>query len=302
MTPRRPAPWLLAVLSATLASGCASPGPQIEVIDVSRAQQGPPIRTVDVMPLALGVDVHPGRDLDRTRHAVEPALLREVLSELAVRHYRVAAIIDRAGRYSRGRVRQAMTPAALQAATLAVADHAAERRSDPAGPGHVALPPLGRETGSDATLFVGGHAYLGRPVGADDFLDVLTALTAASTVVGAAAALGAEGSAAERTNRALEVLNEGTAVMEELEASKAELPPRPPGPPSHLRVTMTLVDNRTGQVLWHADRALLVSPTEPVWIRKAVRVATRRLPCGGSPPRREPRRALREERAPPCRR
>jgi hypothetical protein len=60
-------------------------------------------------------------------------------------------------------------------------------------------------------------------------------------------------------------------------------------PPSRLRLVMTLVDNRSGVVLWHSDRHYRVDPTNPAQVRIATRLSFRTLPCGSAPVRR-PRR------------
>lgn len=280
--------FLVALFASAETSGCASLGPQVELVGVSPAQREPRIATVDLMPIATAVDVYPQHPLDRAtaEAGCRGTILRSAIAELGSRWYRLGAVIDEGGRYSVGRVRQAMPAADVWETLDAVGRYAEAQRSSPRRLLAPALPhELGRASGSDATLFVGGTGYAGdEQTDEVELLEALEFLTLVSTGVGAVAAVASDGDPLERVARAAEITSTG---LEQAEAIGAEVDRLRPVryPPSRLRLTMTLVDNRSGAVLWHSDRAFRADPTNPVHVRRAVELAVRKLPCGDAPRR-----------------
>lgn len=253
------------------------------------AQRSGRVVTVDVMPVAVGIGVDPDHPLDPDQATAlcRTEVVRRLRDEMAAHGYRIAGFLDERGQYSRGRVRQAMSRGDLAASQREVARFAAAQRVAPGSPPQPALPALGRETGSDATLFVSGSGHAPTPeVDASGIYAALGLLTAVGTVAGTAAVLldrDGEPSTGRRVARAASVAVEGleaTAALGEL-AEEHDTVRRPP---PRLRLTMTLVDNRTGAVLWHSDRGFRVSPIEPLWIRRSLSMTAHRLPCGGARP------------------
>jgi hypothetical protein len=183
---------------------------------------------------------------------------------------------------------------------------------------------LGQETGSDATLYVGGWAFAGKDkkgmsTGAKVAIGVVAVVVVAVVVVAAIAgakdggggvgnvvggvaegAGKAAGSAAKvagkvlrpigkmaaRTTAALvrsgpDMINASVHLMDAMGRSGTHIElyaGRPDyyrgGTPhkgrSAMLLEMTLVDNRTGKVLWHARQRFPASPARPVQVEKAV--------------------------------
>ena len=253
------------------------------------AQRSRRIVTVDVMPIAVAIGVDADHPLDATQATAvcRAEVVRRLRDELPARGYRIASFLDPYGRYSRGRVRQAMSESDVALSQDEVARFAAAQRDAPGAPPHPVLPALGQETGSDATLFVGGSGHAPTPeVDPSSLFLGLQFLAAVGTVAGTAAVLldrDDEPSPARRLARAASVATQGMETVailgEEVERYETVRRPHP-----RLRLTMTLVDNRTGAVLWHSDRGFRVSPIESVWIRRSLNLTAHRLPCGGASP------------------
>jgi hypothetical protein len=285
---RNSAPLL--VLSCLLASACGSPGPQVEAFDVAFAQRSRRIVTVDVMPIAVAIGVDADHPLDATQATAvcRAEVVRRLREELPARGYRIAGFLDPHGRYSRGRVRQAMSESDLALSQDEVARFAAAQRDAPGAPPQPVLPPLGRETGSDATLFVSGSGHAPTPlvVEPSDLFLVLPVFGPVGTVAATAAILlhrDDEPTAGRPLVDAASVATDGreTVVIFGEEEEQYETVRRPH---DRLRLTMTLDDNRTGAVLWHSDRGFRVSPIEPLMIRRSLELTAHRLPCGGASP------------------
>jgi hypothetical protein len=267
----------LLLLLAMSITACASPGPQIQLVDVSLRRQPGRVATIDVMPIGTIIDTIPGHKLsvDEAGAVHRAAVLQALPGMIAARHYKVAAIIDSSGRYSVGKVRQAMTGSELVATREAVRRYADAQRAFEERPTLDLPVRLGRATGSDATLFVGGRSLAGdEETSYADFLGALELLTLFSSTVGAVGAA-ADGDA----EAAHEIMDEGLANAAYLHERAEELEPVKM-PPSRLGLTMTLVDNATGKVLWHQDRSFWMDPTNPIWVRRAVELCLRGLPRG----------------------
>lgn len=279
-------PYLVALIAMPAITSCVSSGRQVELAGVARPRQG--VRssapgTVDLLPIESQVVVahagHPLADGDAAM-ALRAGVTSALPPALAARRYRLASVIDRTGRFSRGGVRQAMTAPELSATRGAFVRHSQAQLDSPRRLLSPALPHrLGASTGSRATLFVAGCGIAGDD--ATHFEDVLMALAltqATFATVGAVGAVasnddGVEG-VADAVGDYADHMAEANALMDEA-AARAELRP----PRSHLRLVVTLVDNATGAVLWHSDRVFRgVDPTDPAKVRRAVEKSLRRLP------------------------
>ncbi len=262
-------------------------GPQIELETAAARQRTAEIITIDLLPVETRLvtyEAHP------RPHTVGPAYRSTVMSGIGAalhkRRYRLASIIDRGGSYSVGTVRRAMTEDQLADALGTLDAHAEAQSRSPDRLLPLAMPArLGAGTGSDATLYVGGDGYVGDD--RVDMADFLGALAMVNTVATGVATVGAAASgedAADGFVRASETLAEGMAVTGELlEAAEDAAAARPaPKRPSYLRLTVTLVDNRTGSVLWHSDRKYPYDPSSQIWVRRALELSLRRMPRGGA--------------------
>jgi hypothetical protein len=286
MPMRSTAAVLATLVASALAAACVSVGPQIELRNVSPAQRGRRMATVDVMPVATVVDVYPQHPLDRAAAEIQLRswILASLLADLPARRW-ISAVIDRRGMYSVGRIRQAMTAdeVADTLAAMARYERVQRRSSDRLLP--ITLPHrLGRASSADATLFVGGQAYAGDEQ--TDMVEVLEALQLINVVATGAATVAAAASgddALDGAARAAEIAARGLEDIAIMQETIDDLRPVR-HPRSHLWLTVTLVDNRTGAVLWHSNRAFQMDPTDPVWARRAFALTARRLPCGSAAP------------------
>ena len=241
----------LALVVLPVITACVSSGPQIELAGVAPPRQG--VRsaapaTIDLLPIESRVTVYPEHRLagGGAGMALRAAVTAALPPALAARRYRLATIIDRSGRAS---IRQAMTAREVSATEIALLRHAEAQRSSPGRLLAPALPHrLGQVTGSGATLFVAGYGIAGDDATSMD--DVLAGLALVGVVAGTAGAVGAL--AAGDTARAAEsaaAVDDASAVLDEVAYRQRFRSPR-----SHLRLVLTLVDNASGRVLWHADR------------------------------------------------
>jgi hypothetical protein len=236
------------------------------------------------MPVEARIGAFAGHPLARggATAAFRAGVVASVRSAFESRRYRLGAVIDDSGRFSVGRVRQAMPRPELAATRDAIVDYAARQRRSPKQLVSPALPHrLGAETGSDATLFVAGYGIAGDDaMHYEDFLGALATMQMAVGTVGAVNAPFTDGNAEERLDRAaayaIEV-NDAARTLDEVGRIKATRSPR-----SQLRLVVTLVDNATGQVLWHSDRTFdeFMDPTKSKDIRWALGIALLRMPRG----------------------
>jgi hypothetical protein len=159
------------VASATtisvLAAGCAGdrpwPAHPVAVSTQAFATQGQgEIGTIDVLPLDLQLWSEPGYDVDlaELRAGAEVNLMNVALDTLAKRNYAVGAMIDWSGNFPGG---SALTKDDLLATVGALARYGAATAEHP---GQLPVPflpaRLGTTTGADATLYVGGWAYVAK--------------------------------------------------------------------------------------------------------------------------------------------
>jgi hypothetical protein len=262
-------------------------GPQIELEAAAARQRSAEIVTVDLLPVETRLSTFeddPAR-VEAVGAAFRSMVMAGMGAALRGRRYRLASIIDRSGNYSVGTVRRAMTDMEL-ADTLGLLNaHAEEQTRSPGRLVPVSLPArLGAATGSQATLYVGGEGYVGDDrMDMADFMEALALLSAAATAVGTVGALVEDGTPGERIARASEIAAEGSATTAELAEEAEYLREARPVPkfPSYLRLVLTLVDNRTGSILWHSDRTYPYKATSQIWLRRALELSLRKMPRGG---------------------
>lgn len=163
--------WLFATVAmASLAAGCGPRWPAIHATYHSEFAADPGrVATVDVLPVDIDVAIAAGMDHPPSlAESINRWVTNETVEELSGLGYRVT-LIDWRGRYlsedGRG---QAMDEQVVANTTdsLHVYGEAREAaiavgRSEPLAP-HLPAK-LGEQTGSDATLYVGGKAYVAKP-------------------------------------------------------------------------------------------------------------------------------------------
>ncbi len=269
---------LLAVITLSSLGACVSPGRQIELAGVAPSRQGvrsaAPV-TVDLLPVESRVTVVPEHRLGHggAGVALRAAVTAALPPALAGHRYRLASVIDRRGRYA---AHQAMSAPELSDTQVAFLRFAEAQLASPDRRRSPGLPhPLGRATGSSATLFVAGYGIAGDD--ATNLDDVLAGLALVGVVGGAAGAIGSlaagdvEGAADSAAAAA-----DSSEILDEVAYRQQFRSPR-----SHLRLVVTMIDNATGRVIWHADRWFpRVDPTDPRQVRRAVEKSLRRLPQG----------------------
>lgn len=179
-----------ALLTAT---GCGAEWPSAVGVSAGRfAHRELAITTVDVLPLDLQAwaEYGYGDDLEQVRSTGEASLMSEALGTLAARDYKVGAQIDWNGHYRGG---TAMSRDDLLATLGALAPYGDAVDDQPGQ-----LPPpdlparLGTATGADATLYLGGWAYVANPRdGGNDHIGqaILIALAVVTVVAIVAIAL-----------------------------------------------------------------------------------------------------------------
>jgi hypothetical protein len=157
---------LVAVATAAsfLATGCAAdrPWPQQPVaVSTHFATQGR-ITTIDILPLDLQLWAEPGYEVDlaKVRDGTEVNLMSVAIDALARRNFALGATIDWNGDFSGG---NALSRDDLLATISSLSRYGTVAAEHPGQ-----LPPpflpvrLGRATGADATLYVGGWGYVAR--------------------------------------------------------------------------------------------------------------------------------------------
>jgi hypothetical protein len=299
--------FLAAAIAATeLVAGCGG-WPSVTAIgDVEFMRHGAGVGTVELLPVDVGVAVHPGST--ETPEAVAgrfDAAVRAAVGEgLSARGYRMSAAVDWEGAplYDRDE---------LAATAQAFAAFGREQ----AGAGMLLSPELparlGR-TGADATLYVGGLAYAGEDhgVSAGDvakyvfialFVVVLVAIAIASAHRGGGGGGGGGKSAPGPASPAAHPVGAFRAAA--ARGTLRTLPPRggmslhPRGHggvdlhlvglrgepidddgPSRLALQMTLVDNQTGATLWHVEQEFDATPADDDQVRESVRRMLMTLP------------------------
>ncbi|HEX3762065.1 MAG TPA: hypothetical protein VHW23_25365 [Kofleriaceae bacterium] len=141
------------------------------------------ITTVDVLPLDLQAWAEQGYggDLEQVRSSGEASLMNQALDTLGARHYQVGAQIDWNGNSPAG---TAMSREDLLATLGALAPYGDAVDDHPQPLPAPYLPArLGATTGADATLYLGGWAYVARPRQDDDVGQAILIALAVITVV-----------------------------------------------------------------------------------------------------------------------
>jgi hypothetical protein len=141
---------------AMLATGCGAPTWPAPVTATATASHD--IHTIDVLPfdLALWTEADGDADPAKIRSSAEAHLMNVTLTSLATHAYGVDAVIDWNGDYDRG---GAMPSVDLDATLGALARYSASPATREL-PVPVLPVRLGTATGADATLYVGGWAYV----------------------------------------------------------------------------------------------------------------------------------------------
>lgn len=149
-------------LSAVVASGCggrAWPASAASVADPAFVARDRGIVTVDILPFDLAVGIEPGARVEpgELRSRAETRIMNATIAGLTRRAYGIGGLIDWNGQAAGSEV---LTRADLLATVEALGSYGVSADPDPAAP-PVALPAtLGQTTGADATLYVGGWAYV----------------------------------------------------------------------------------------------------------------------------------------------
>jgi hypothetical protein len=272
------------LVSAAGCGGAAWPNRAVGVSTVSFAHHELDISRIDVLPLDLQVWAAPGHtgDLDETASAAGSWIMNAALDTLARRNYGVGAVIDRNGIFDGG---TALSHGDLDATLGALERYGAAAASRP---GQLPVPylpaRLGTATGSEATLYVGGWAYVAgeRESTAEQVGKVVLFTLAIITVVAIVVALadshhgsshGSSGShhgggggtliggghhgghGGFHAARALDAFGRAAVDIALTAPDWSEDTSLPhDGEQSQMYLEMTLVDNRTGLALWHAHQ------------------------------------------------
>jgi hypothetical protein len=141
---------------AMLATGCGVPAWPAPVTATATASRD--IRPIDVLPLDLALWTEADGDADpaKIRSTAETHLMNVTLTALATHAYGVDAVIDWNGGYDGGTALQAVDlDATLGSLARYTASPATRELPVPVLPVR-----LGAATGADATLYVGGWAYV----------------------------------------------------------------------------------------------------------------------------------------------
>jgi len=315
-----------ATTTAVLATGCTAerPWPATPVTITTRAfaTQGA-IATIDVLPLDLELWAEPGYNVDLAAlHAdTTTRILSAAVDALDQHHYTVAALIDSNGDFPGG---NALARTDLRA-TLDVLGHygAATARH----PGQLPVPALpvrlGAATGADATLYVGGWAYVAphHETTGEQIVGGLVVAVMIITVIAIVASLvadhgghggghghGSSGGHGGNAGHAARVSTSGglstggarhfhhgpsaaaivgrTAVdIAMISGDGGEAPEPPASSEPQMYLEMTLVDNHTGLALWHAHQTFPASAESAGDTARVTRSMLALLPVRASLPR-----------------
>ncbi len=209
--------------------GCARSWPRVNgVAAADFASHRRAVRTVDILPVDVQVWTGPGTrtDPDVVRQRFESQVDASVTGELAVRGYQVLAAMDWTGSYTGpdGLRYQSMTPTEVVDTDRSLSTYGRAVAQANQGLLQPYLPHrLGELTGADATLYVGGWAFVGKkPVTHGDQVaeGVLIGLIVVAVVAiviiavaskGKGGGLGGLGKAAAATGRAAGKVASGMA-------------------------------------------------------------------------------------------
>jgi hypothetical protein len=267
----------LVLLFVIAVPACVSSGRQVELAGVAPPRQG--VRstaptTVDLLPIESQVVAYPGHRFGGggAAMALRAAVISALPPALGARRFRLASLVDRTGRGP-------MSARELAATRAELIRYAREQLVSPHHLVPLALPyRLGRTSGARATLFVAGYGIAGDD--ATHMEDVLAALALTEAVFATVGAIGEvvdNHDGVDAAARYADHMENVSATLDYVEATKRLRPPR-----SSFRLVLTLVDNATGQVIWHSDKVFTGrDPTDAKAVRRAVERSLRHLPRPG---------------------
>ena len=299
------------------------------------------VRTIDVMPLDVQLWTYRGNKMpaDKLGQTFHSFAAGATLSELSRRGYQVVAHMDWDGAYDSyiGQPRPAMSAEDIDYTAAALSTYGqAVKQADNELITPLLPARLGQQTGSDATLYVGGWSYVGKPAASTGkkiakglAIGLLVVAVVAVIVIvvaskgeagkglgklfgGAGKAAAGAGRAAARiavtvgkaagqaSGHALRGLARSgpdilrgsarvtRAMADAFGRSKTHIDihlggsrnyqhvdyykktSTPKKGTSQMYLEMTLIDNRSGNVLWHAQQHLPADGSKPTQIRKAM--------------------------------
>ncbi len=335
-------------LVAVLAAGCSTSWPRVTAVSDARFNSWAPPATIDVLPVDLEVWTHPGLkdNPDEVRLKAESGIVGAATELLFQRGYAVGAVLDWQGKFvgSGGQMAQAYAPLQLLETVDALSSYGTAMEVTP----HEMPPPylpvrLGEQTGSEATLYIGGWGFAGKSESKGNAVlkGVLIGIAIIGVVViiaaiaksdsggklldGVGKTAGSAGkavasagrvalrAAAQAGNAVVEIARvgaeltadmqvNGTPVAADMQVSAAPsgtdvfgrdethlnlVAGRPewsraPGAKhsggSAMYLEMTLVDNRTGLVRWHAHQRFPANPRDTGNISRAVKAMLASMP------------------------
>ena len=266
------------------------------------------IDTIDILPVDLQVWTRPDhpRGARALADALAPLVDGVVAAHLAEHGYRVTAQVGWDGRFVApdGLMRRAMSAAEvartayslssygpaetrLGGASAAARPGGASAETRPGGAPATAragagdtrllvpyLPVrLGRVTRSDATLYIGGWAYAGKdgPSTAAKVVEVVLVVAVVAVVVAAVIAGARDGGGG-----AVAGVARGAGRVAGATAHAVGYGPH--GGRSAMLLDLTLIDNHTGLVLWHARQRFPARPDRPHDVERAVVALLAALP------------------------
>jgi hypothetical protein len=304
------------VLAATVGCGPQWPSHSTMVADRGFLSKTKQVNTVDVLPMHLELWTGAGSNTnaDELRSVAEARVMNAVLATLAERNYAVGSVIDWEGNASGDM--HVLAPADLVATITALARYGSTVEQHP---GEMPIPylpaRLGETTHSDATLFVGGWAFVGAPqesTASKVAKGVAIGLMIVAAVVVIAVAVEALGgdkheksnvrdhrsggdsggdfathgpSAASRgihfaAEAAVEVIDAfGRTAELAAQTDWANDEALPHEGDSQMYLEMTLVDNHTGLALWHVHQQFPAGATSNDDVDRVAHTSLASLPA-----------------------
>lgn len=334
--------WVLAFAGALnlVATGCGSSMPTVRgVADRDFAGHKKAVRSVDILPADLQVWTAPGADdtPDSIRGRLEGTATGQASAQLASKGYQVNAELEWDGLYTGhdGRRYRGMLAEEVVTTNYALSSYG---RAVAASSDQLLVPylphRLGARTGSDATLYIGGWAYVGKKkssTGAKVAKGLLIGLLIAAVVIiviaaakeggggignaangaGKAAAGAAKGAARVASGMAravgrvgFELARGAVQLSGDVLQAMAEADYRghththisisgsgrpnyyqerdtPRRGTSRMYVEMTLIDNRSGETLWHARQQFSAHGDSSDDVNAVIARMLASLPAGG---------------------
>jgi hypothetical protein len=344
---------MAASMVAMTATGCSSSWPKVKSVSDASFNAWAPPSTIDVLPVDLEVWTHPGlkANPDEVRVKAESSIVGAATELLFQRGYAVGAVLDWQGQFvgSGGQITQAYAPVQLLDTVDALSSYGTAMEVTPREMPPPYLPVrLGQQTGSEATLYIGGWGFAGKSdstgnavlkgvllgvaiIGVIAIVAVLAKSDSggklldgvgktAGTAAKAAASAGrvALRAAAQAGNVVIEAARIGAELSADVHVSAgpavypgqlvsagpagsdvfgrdethlnlvsgrpewSSAPDAKRSGGSAMYLEMTLVDNRTGLVRWHAHQRFPANPRNPGNIARAVKAMLASMP--GSTP------------------